>query len=269
MKYAEHAVGGAAARFVQCIWSLNSDGLAAANADPILPDGRVELLLDTGDPVDRHCATGVERQPKLQVAGQLTTAVRIRPTGQFGVIGVRLHPWAAGSFLKVAMHELRDRMVPADDLRVASALLRDASNGDGAEERLRLLQQAIERHARSLAAPAPAAMVMTAQLMQGPSTPSIRAMASDFGLTTRRVQAIFADHVGLSPKALARIARLQRALAQARSEPHRTLGTVAHDSGYYDQAHFIRDCRDIAGEAPSHVLGRTGDVTTAFLSAEA
>ena len=46
------------------------------------------------------------------------------------------------------------------------------------------------------------------------------------------------------------------------------LSAVAHDSGYYDHAHFIRDCRDIAGETPGSVLGRTGDVTTAFLSAE-
>lgn len=268
MRYAEHDVGVAASRFVQCIWSLSADGLdSAATADPILPDGCIELLLDTADPVDRHTATGVERQPPRQVAGQLTTAVHIRPTGRLGVIGVRLHPWAAGAFLGVPMHELRDRMLPADDLRVASELLRDAGNGESEGERMRLLQQAIERHAQTLATPAPAAIMMTARLMRGPDTPSIRAMADGIGLTTRRVQAIFADQVGLSPKALSRIARLQRALGHARSHPHRTLSEVAHASGYYDHAHFVRDCRDIAGEAPGKVLGRTDDVTTAFLGA--
>ena len=49
---------------------------------------------------------------------------------------------------------------------------------------------------------------------------------------------------------------------------HRTLSAVAHDTGYYDHAHFVRDCRDIAGETPGSVLGRSGDVTTAFLGAE-
>lgn len=269
MKYGEHAVGGAAAHFVQCIWSLHGDGLdPAATAAPILPDGCVELLLDTGDPVDRHGATGVERQPRRQVAGQLTTAVRIKPTGRLGVIGVRLHPWAAGAFLGVPMHELRDRMVPADDLRVAGALLRDASNGEGPEERLRLLHRAIEHHALTLAAPAPAAVALATRLMRG-DTPTVRGMAAGIGLTTRRVQEIFAGQVGLPPKMLSRIARLQRALGHARREPHRTLSAVAHDSGYYDHAHFIRDCRDIAGETPGSVLGRTDDVTTAFLSAQA
>lgn len=167
------------------------------------------------------------------------------------------------------MHELRDRMLPADDLRVANELLRDAGNGESADERMQLLQNAIERHALTLSAPAPAAVVMTAQLMRGPSTPSIRALADGIGLTTRRVQVIFAEQVGLPPKALSRIARLQRALVYARNQPHRTLSAVAHDSGYYDHAHFVRECRDIAGEAPGHLLGRTDDVTTAFLSADA
>ena len=79
------------------------------------------------------------------------------------------------------------------------------------------------------------------------------------------MQAIFSEQVGLTPKSLARIARLQRALARARHRPDLTLGAVAHDSGYYDHAHFVRDCQDIAGEAPGVVLGRNDDVTTAFL----
>lgn len=268
MNYAEYQVGGAAAQFVHCIWTLSGDGLDPdAAADPILPDGRIELLLDTGDPVDRHTISGTERQPARQVAGQLTTAVRIKPTGQLGVIGVRLHPWAAGTFLSVPMHQLRDRMLPADDVPVAGSLLRDAGSGESVDERLRLLRGAIERHARTLAAPGRAAVALTTRLMDGGAMPTVRAMADDIGLTTRRVQAIFADQVGLSPKMLSRISRLQRALGYARSQPDRSLSAVAHDSGYYDHAHFVRDCRDIAGETPGHLLGRSGDVTTAFLGA--
>ena len=79
------------------------------------------------------------------------------------------------------------------------------------------------------------------------------------------MEAIFSEQVGLTPKSLARIARLQRALAHARRRPSLTLSAVAHDSGYYDHAHFVRDCQDIAGEAPGVVLGRSDDVTTVFI----
>ena len=53
--------------------------------------------------------------------------------------------------------------------------------------------------------------------------------------------------------------------SRPRRRPSLTLSAVAHDSGYYDHAHFVRDCQDIAGEAPGVVLGRSDDVTTVFL----
>jgi AraC-like DNA-binding protein len=268
MRYAEYAVTGASAHFVKCLWSLAADAAeASAAAVPILPDGRVELLLSTGDPVDRDGDIR-GRQPSREIAGQMTTAVRIVPRGRVDIIGVRLHPWAAGTFLRVPMRQLRDRMLPAHDLPLAERLLCAAGSIEDPDERLERLQLDIERHARTLASPHPAARALTRILMNGPSSVTVRALAQGIGLGARRVQGIFAEQVGISPRTLARIARLQRALGTARRHPHRTLSAVAHDSGYYDHAHFVRDCRDIAGEAPGSVLGRASDVTTAFLDSE-
>ncbi len=269
MRYEEYAATGASATFVQCFWSLTTEAHESDAAAPIIPDGRVELLLSTGDDVDRSTAGLAERQPVRQVAGQLTTAVRIVPRGRLEVLGVRLHPWAAGLFLRVPMRDLRDRMLPADQLLVADRLLHSASSAERPEERLRCLRADVERHASSIAAPPPVAVALARRLMRGTSPVTIRALADSVGLGTRRVQGLFAEHVGLSPRTLARIARLQRALGTARSDPHRSLSAVAHDSGYYDHAHFVRDCQDIAGEAPGSVLGRASEVTTAFLDGAA
>ena len=266
MKYTEQAVTGAAAQFVACVWSLSADAdEARATANPILPDGRVELLLDTADPVVCHSAGGEEPQSPRHIAGQLTTAVRIMPTGRLDIIGVRLHPWAGGAFLGVPMHELRDRMIPADGIKAAQGLLADAGNAEDPDDRIELILTALEQRARQLAAPPAAAIRMATRLMQGRDVPRIRELADTMGLSTRRVQAIFLEQVGLTPKSLARIARLQRALTRARHRPGLTLSAVAHDSGYFDHAHFVRDCQDIAGDAPGAVLGRMDDVTAAFL----
>ena len=266
MRYQEFAATGAAAHFIKCFWSLSTEAHEASEvATPILPDGRVELLLSTGDDVDRTAAGLAERQSVTQVAGQLTTAVRIVPRGRMEVLGVRLHPWAAGAFLKVPVRELRDRMLPADHLPVAEGLLSAASGIEDPGARLQRLRDDVEQHASRLAAPPRAAAVLASRLMAGTANVTIRALAASVGLGTRRVQGIFAEHIGVSPRTLARIARLQRALRQARHDPRQTLSAVAHGAGYYDHAHFVRDCRDIAGEAPGDVLGRTGEVTTAFL----
>jgi AraC-like DNA-binding protein len=68
------------------------------------------------------------------------------------------------------------------------------------------------------------------------------------GLSTKRLIALFRVEIGLSPKAYARIRRLQAAL--------RLLGSmsgaeVAAEIGYFDQAHFIREFRTFTGMTPT------------------
>jgi AraC-like DNA-binding protein len=68
------------------------------------------------------------------------------------------------------------------------------------------------------------------------------------GITTKRLIALFRAEIGLSPKAYARIRRLQPAL--------RLLGSmsgaqVAAEIGYFDQAHFVREFRSFTGMTPT------------------
>jgi len=68
------------------------------------------------------------------------------------------------------------------------------------------------------------------------------------GMTTKRLIALFRAEIGLSPKAYARIRRLQAAL--------RLLGSmsgaqVAAEVGYFDQAHFVGEFRSFTGMTPT------------------
>jgi AraC-like DNA-binding protein len=54
-----------------------------------------------------------------------------------------------------------------------------------------------------------------------------RALAAHAGLSARRVQSIFRDDVGLSPKQLLRISRLQRALALRRGNDTLSWSSIA------------------------------------------
>jgi AraC-like DNA-binding protein len=265
LTYTAHAVPAAARRFVQSVWTLR--GVSAgrdADPSPILPDGCVELLLNVGDPTERVSGQLREWQPSVLVAGQMTTAVTVVSRGRVDLIGVRLHPWAAGAFLRVAMHELRDRIVPADVVPVASRLLHQAGRTEEADHRLQAVLGTLEDHAIRCEAPSPTDAAMTRWAAARAANARAGALASQFGLSSRRIQQRFAHAVGMSPKQLMRITRLQRALEAARSTPHRGLAAAALASGYYDHAHLDRDCRAIAGEPPSAVLLRSG-LTAAML----
>ena len=99
---------------------------------------------------------------------------------------------------------------------------------------------------------------------------TVRSVARETGLGIRRVQQLFRDDVGLSPKQLHRITRFQRALALGRSHSCLTWSAIASRSGYYDQAHLIHESREIAGCTPAELLGgdRPHELTEAFLARE-
>jgi len=69
----------------------------------------------------------------------------------------------------------------------------------------------------------------------------------------------------MSPKRLARIVRFQHALRMLRALEAGDRGTrTAIDGGYADQAHFIRELRELAGCPPETHLLRDAELNGFF-----
>jgi transcriptional regulator GlxA family with amidase domain len=89
---------------------------------------------------------------------------------------------------------------------------------------------------------------------------SIGELANHTALSVRQYERRFAEEMGLSPKLFARITRFQMALDAKRISPGRTWLGVAHEFGYFDQMHMIRDFKNLGGGAPSPLSERIGDL---------
>ncbi|GAB96498.1 AraC-like DNA-binding protein [Kineosphaera limosa] len=75
-------------------------------------------------------------------------------------------------------------------------------------------------------------------------------VAAAMNLSVRTVQRLTQRYVGLTPLTMIRRRRLQEAAVVAREDPDVTLAALAADLGYADQAHLIRDFRDVLGFTP-------------------
>ena len=89
---------------------------------------------------------------------------------------------------------------------------------------------------------------------------TVAALADETGWSARHLRTKFADEVGLTPKAAARVVRFDRArrLLQRRSASSRPLdlAALAAHCGYYDQAHMDGEFRALAGSSPTTWLVR-------------
>ena len=75
------------------------------------------------------------------------------------------------------------------------------------------------------------------------------------GVSRQHLARLFAAHVGMTVKQFARIKRAEAARARAVAVRAAHPGdvnwlTIAHQAGYYDQAHFIREFKALTGTTP-------------------
>jgi AraC-like DNA-binding protein len=74
-------------------------------------------------------------------------------------------------------------------------------------------------------------------------------VAAEVGWSRRHLGARFREAVGLPPKALGRLIRVEHAAQRVRAgDP---LADIAYEVGYADQSHFTRDFRELVGCTPT------------------
>jgi AraC-like DNA-binding protein len=168
-------------------------------------------------------------------------------------VELNLTPPAARRLLGVPMHELAGRVVPLDDLFDGGTLIERLAEARGWEERFALLDAELSRRLESAPPPHPAVGAAYARLAATRGAVPVGVLAEEIGWSRRHLAARFRDEVGVSPKALARLLRFERALELLGT---RSLADVAYECGYYDQAHFNRDFRGFAGATPGELLAQ-------------
>ena len=72
-----------------------------------------------------------------------------------------------------------------------------------------------------------------------------------FDVSTRKLQRLFSEYVGVSPKWMIQRYRLQEAAQWLASATAVEWPAIALDLGYSDQAHFIREFKKLIGKSPA------------------
>ena len=246
---------------VHCVWLLEAAASPAGDPDPVLPDGRPELILHFGDRFDRlESSQAWSRQARIVFAGQLTSPLLLRPTGRTSVVGVRFLPHGAAAILPLPQHEAAGLTV--DVASVCARLERELAQVEGADWPLARAAGDVQRILARWVRPSridPRVSAAVAAIDRARGQVSVDALSRRANVTRRHLERRFLDVVGATPKRLARIARFQHAL-QILQQPGARGADAAVTCGYADQSHFIRDFRHLTGRSPSEHLGRVAGI---------
>ncbi|MBT1703786.1 helix-turn-helix domain-containing protein [Fulvivirgaceae bacterium PWU20] len=78
----------------------------------------------------------------------------------------------------------------------------------------------------------------------------------DTGISTRQLRRLFEYYIGDTPKTFSKVVRFQNILKAKPSGESLKKDKLFFDAGYYDQAHFIKEFKDLYGVTPSKAFGR-------------
>ncbi|GAA1708007.1 hypothetical protein GCM10009765_66910 [Fodinicola feengrottensis] len=213
-----------------------------------LPDGVVTVLLQfsgtvrTGSPSAEHGSL---------VAGLRRTAVLAEHGAHLEGVEIILYPLAAYTIFGLPMHELTDTVVRLTDLLGprAQRWLDRLVCCPSWESRFALIDRLLVWRLRSGPPHRPEVGFAWRALHRSAGAAPVENLVSELGWSRRRLERWFDQQVGLPPKTLARVLRLQRALRLAESDI--SWAEVAATAGYHDQPHFDHVFKAMVGCSPS------------------
>jgi AraC-like DNA-binding protein len=240
--------------YVLCFWCVHAPPLASGpRRIRVLPDGCMDVIFNFGD---RMAPEGSAfRQPEAFVVGASMRPGVVEMNGRTEIIGFRLRPGGAFALLGTPCSELSEAAGPVELLgaSLAAQLRAHVSSESDPARRVQVVERLLLERLSSLAEPDP--LVKQALHLLG-TEPSLGgdlfpddSPAEALGVGRRRLERLFARHVGVGPAAFRRTMRLHRALALLR-RPGFCLADAAHAAGFCDQPHMNREIKTLTGLSP-------------------
>lgn len=251
--------------FIKCYWTLDHPGEDIQQTQTIVPDGCMEMIFHYGDLYNQYINGKAVLQPRSCVFGQLTEPLKIEPTGITGIFSVRFHYDGFIPFATLPIKEMDDRAVSLEKLygTEGTELEKKVVQAKTIKQKIesvetflykRLNPETIDRIVQST----------IDLLLHADGSIPVHQLSEQININRRRLERKFSSAVGLSPKQLSKTIRLQRIIKLLLNKEYTTLTALAHESEYYDQAHFIKDFKEFTGLTPKEFYGDNLQMSTLF-----
>jgi len=246
------------ASLVKCHWTLEVPAPDEPQKQRIVPDGCIELFFLLGDDVKRY--TSEDKfiiQPRAMVIGQITEPFVIEPTGHVKSFAVRFYPFGFANFVQGSINDLANRETPLHLIfgeRLSNELQQKIVQAATTENRIQIIEEFLLARLKDTATIDHIVKTTLDTILSTNGTTPINTILKNTLSKRRQLERNFRKQIGMSPKQLGKVIRLQTALKMLLQQRAEDLTSIAYESEYYDQAHFIRDFKEFTGTTPTAFL---------------
>lgn len=243
---------------VKCYWTLEVPAENTAERQRIIPDGCIEMAFILGEDIKRFTTkTDFILQPRAMVLGQTIEPFYIQPTGYVNTFAIRFYPYGFANFVTTPIKNLANKETPIGQLfgeTAAADLEQKIIHATDAHQRIEIAERFLLATLDAQSTIDHIVKTTIDTLLSTNGSSSINTILKGDLSKRRQLERKFLKQIGVSPKQLGRVIRLQTALKMLLSQNPEKLTRIAYESEYYDQAHFIKDFREFTGTNPKEFL---------------
>lgn len=249
---------------VQPFWQIKKDNqVVLTDGDSGLPLSYIyEFHVEKGATA-LDCVPGIglvglllsldSEYPKAICCGALNKSKKVPLFGMSHVLSCQLFPGEFSRIFGVSSKELSDAEIPLEDIIKCGSFPEQLASAETFKARLNFIKDfLIEQEKLSkFSHIGKLTHAIVHDIMQRHGNVHMSELESYTGYSTRYLQQIFADQIGLAPKIAISNIRFQSALRMMVEKPELSLATIAQVNGYYDQSHFTKVFKEYTGMTPA------------------
>jgi AraC-like DNA-binding protein len=186
------------------------------------------------------------------IYGQVNTWHDLSLSGNIDLIVVVFRPYGAYHLWGIPANECYDSFFPAQE--VLSPLINDLSTAllkSNLNERINLLDKFLLKQLDKSIPPDPLLVKAVDLIATHEGMLPVQSLLQILDVNERTLERKFKLHTGISPKHFSGIVRLNAsAKRMQRMKAEDRLTGIAYESGYFDQAHFIKEFKKYTGITP-------------------
>ncbi|EID73866.1 AraC family transcriptional regulator [Imtechella halotolerans K1] len=243
---------------VSCYWTLEVPKQIETQKQRIVPDGCIEMAFILGDDIKRYTSDKeFLLQPRAMVLGQTIEPFFIEPTGLVNTIAIRFYPYGFANFISEPIENLVNKETSLEQLfgfETATDLEQNIINAKDTEHRINIIEEFLLNRLNEEKTINAIVKNTVDSLLSTNGSVSISSIFKDNPSKRRQLERNFRKQIGVSPKQLGKLIRLQTALKMLLNQQSENLTDIAYNSEYFDQAHFIKDFREFTGINPKEFI---------------
>ncbi|WP_181438688.1 AraC family transcriptional regulator [Paenibacillus sambharensis] len=206
--------------------------------------------------IPNPCANLVVEKGSAFIYGAAKHVYEKQLQGSGCAFGIKFRPGGLYPFIKQPVTALHDRpmdvraVLGIDGTAAESLILSRDSAEDMAAEAERLIRPMLPEEDQTVAW----LNQVIDHIQADKSLTRVEDICMHFDVNMRTLQRLFSQYVGLTPKWVIKLYRLQHAAEVMDQGGSLNLLQLAHELGYHDQSHFIRDFKAAVGVTPASYM---------------